>query len=207
LKDLVTEGESLDLKTFKGHEPDLLDYLVDQVMEGYVFRGIDARYQEACYVLALVRQFDVIMLRRLLSKFVPAFEGFPRNAYGGLLGKLNSTYLIEWDDTRKRYSVDPTLRRILSQFVRLRNPDLYVAVNREALDVYRSWIDRVADYRSIYIVEALYHEACLACVKETCDFTNLLKSFEQYLEQYSDEDPELAGSMLQRLAMELLNNL
>jgi hypothetical protein len=207
LKDLVTEGESLDLKTFKGHEPGLLDYLVDKVMEDYVFRGIDERYKEACYVLALVRQFDVIMLRRLLSKFVPAFKDFPRNAYGGLLGKLNSTYLIEWDDTRKGYSVDPTLRRILSQFVRLRHPDRYAAVNREALDVYRSWIERVADYRSIYIVEALYHEACLACVKETCDFTDLLKSFEQYLDQYGDEDPELAGSMLHGLKMELYGNL
>lgn len=207
LNELAAKGESLDLKTFQGHKPELLDALIKDVMDHYVFRGIDQRYREACYVLALVRQFDLIMLRRLLSNFVPAFEGHPRNAYGGLLGKLNATYLIEWDDTRKGYSVDSTLRRILSQSIRLRNPERYAAVNREALDVYRDWIARVADYRSIYIVEALYHEACLACMGETCDFADLLQSFDHYLNQYTDEDPELAGSMLQRLEMELRGNL
>ena len=207
LNKLAAEGEPLDLKTFQGHKPELLDALIKDVMEHYVFSGIDQNYQEACYVLALVRQFDLIMLRRLISKFVLAFKEHPRNAYGGLLGKLNATYLIEWDDTRKGYSVDPTLRRILGQSVRLRNPKRYITINREALDVYRDWITRVADYRSIYIVEALYHEACLACMGETCDFTDLLNSFDHYLDQYGDEEPDLKGSMLQRLEMELRSNL
>ena len=207
LNALAEQGEPVDAKTFQGHKPELLDALIKDVIDHFVFRGVGQQYQEACYVLALVRQFDLILLRRLLSNFVPAFASYPRNAYGGLLGKLNATYLIEWDDTRKGYSVDPSLRRILGQFVRLHHPQRYEDVNREALAVYRDWIERVADYRSIYIVEALYHEACLACVEETCDFREMLESFDNYLDQYEDEDPELVGSMLQRLEMELREDL
>jgi hypothetical protein len=155
----------------------------------------------------LVRQFDLILLRRLLSEFVDAFADYPRNAYGGLLSTLNATHLIEWDDRRKGYTVDPTLRRILGEHVRIQNPECYGSVNRAALEVYRDWIDRVADYRSVYIVEALYHEACLARAGVTGDFDSLLRSLDRYLAYYPEDDPDLMNSMLNRLSKELESDL
>lgn len=208
LSKLADEGKPLTPQTFSGHEPELIDALIKEVMNDLVFKHIPEELIEAYYVLALVRQFDLILLRRLLSKFVKAYADYPINAYGGILGKLNATYLINWDDKRKGYCVDPALRHILNKQTQLHNPARYIDVNREALSVYQDWIKRVTDYRSIYIVEALYHEACLACVEGQGDYSQLHESIEHYLAAYDDcQDSELLISMLDRLEKELETDL
>lgn len=203
----AAEGRALDVQAFPGYEPDLMDALIKEVMNKYIFKDVSRDLVEACYVLALVRQFDLILLRRLLSEFVREFQDYPRNAYGGLLSVLNATYLITWDDTRKGYSVDGTLRRILGRHTRLQNPGRFIDVNRAALEVYQDWIARVAEYRSIYVVEALYHEACVALVEREGDFSGLQESLDRYLGYYQDDDPDILDSMIDRLEKELESDL
>lgn len=207
LGELADEGRLIDHEMFSSYEPTLLDALIRDVIKKYVFKGVDEDLVDACYVLSLVRQFDLILLRRLLSEFVEAFADYPRNAYGGLLGTLNATHLIEWDEKRKGYTVDPTLRRILSQHIRIQNPERYKAVNQAALEVYQDWIERVADYRSIYIVEALYQEACLTSMEPDRHFDDLLESLDRYLTYYQEDDREWLNSMLDRLGKELESDL
>lgn len=207
LDQLALQGTTLTPQTFSGHEPELIDALIKEIIDAHVFKDIPVELKESYYVLALVRQFDLILLRRLLSKFVKAYKTYPINAYGGILGKLNAIYLIDWDDKRKGYCVDPALRRILNRQTQLHNPQRYIAVNREALSVYQDWIKRVTDYRSIYIVEALYHEACLACIEGQCVYDRFQESIEGYLANYDNCDPELLPSMLERLDKELAADL
>ncbi len=207
LDQLAEKGVRLTPQAFSRHEPELLDALIQEMINELVFKGIPNELRESYYVLALVRQFDLIMLRRLLSKYVAAYKDYPVNAYGGVLGKLNATYLIDWDDRRKGYCVDPALRRILNRQTQLHNPQRYIDVNREALNVYQDWIMRVTDYRSIYIVEALYHEACLACAEGQCDYDRFFSNAMAYLDTYQDYDPELLPSTLDRLEKEISADL
>jgi hypothetical protein len=158
---MLDQGEQVDSQTFTRYEPTLLDDLVRDAIDAYVFRDVEPELANACRALALLRQFDVILLRQVLSQFVPDFKDYPHSAYGGLLSLLHATQVIEWDDGRKGYNVATPLRQILSQYMRQRNPEKYVAINQAALEVYQDWVERVSENRSVYIIEALYHQAAI----------------------------------------------
>jgi len=202
LGELADQGECVNEETFPRYEPKLLDGLVREVIDGYVFRDVKPALANACRAMALLRQFDVILLRRILSEFVPDFREYPRDAFGGLLALLNATHLIDWDDVRKGYNVDSTLRRILSRYMRQSNPERYVGINKAALEVYQNWIERVTDNLSVYIIEEFYHYTCIAQVtRPQADWqTGLAERLQAYLDAYYTEgDPELQISALERL--------
>jgi len=202
LGELADAGKEINEETFSTYEPELLDDLVHEVINGYVFQGVREELANACRAVALLRQFDVILLRRVLSEHVPDFKEYPRDAYGGLLGLLHTTHLVEWNDARKGYEIDPTLRRILGRHTRERNPKLYVQINQAALEVYRDWIERVEDNRSVYIIEELYHQACLGrTINSRADLRiKLAEQLRAHLNNhYTQGDPELLASALERL--------
>jgi radical SAM protein with 4Fe4S-binding SPASM domain len=140
-------------------EHDLVNVLVDRVIDRYVMKNIEPELNAACRILAVVRQFDVVILRRLLSQFVDAFKDMREALYLGLVGRLTETHLVEWDSLRKGYALDPTLRRILPLHLRYDQPERYLQVNREAAAIYAEWIERVRENRSVYVLERLYHQA------------------------------------------------
>jgi hypothetical protein len=207
---MLDQGEKIDHQTFPIYEPGLLDDLVHKAIDEYVFRDVDQELVNACRVLALLRQFDVILLRRVLSRFVSDFKDYPRAAYGGLLGLLHTTQVIEWDDGRKGYNVAMPLRQILSQHMRQHNPRQYIAINQAALEVYHDWIKRVSENRSVYIIEAVYHQAVINRVSapQATEPADIVQQFRAYLERcytlenYAD-DRDLLDGALDRLEQEL----
>jgi hypothetical protein len=147
------------------------------------------------------------MLREILTQALPKdFGKYGRNEFGGLLSRLRSTQLVLWDDRRKGYTLDPTLRHIIGEHIRRHHPTLYVKVNRYAIEVYRDWIVRAGDNRAIYIVEELYQQACANRVledtspKDRVEVTNLLK---ERINEYQQGDPDLRVSALDRLYHEI----
>lgn len=207
----------LDAQAQKGRQPEqarfdeirlaLLNELSQSFVYEFAFNGLDRDVIQACEVMSLVRQFDIIMLREILSVAKPkVFGKYGRNEFGGLLSRLRSTQLVLWDDRRKGYALDPTLRRIMDEHICHGQPELYAEVNRTSIDVYKDWIRRAGDNRGIYIVEMLYQQACLNQIPEIKK-KNLVKLLEEEILDYKQDDPELRASALNRLYHELESDL
>ncbi len=206
LDTMAKSGETPKPEQFDRIEPDLRDGLVQEFVEKFAFNGLDEEIVNACRVLALVRQFDVIMLREILKETVYSFESYEREEFGKVLSRLRATQLVLWDDKRKGYALDPTLRHILGEHIRRHQPNLYAQVSRVALRVYRDWIERAGDNRGVYIVEEIYQQACLNLVPDVLspeERIELRKLLEQRLREYHQRDPDLRASAIDRLYHEL----
>lgn len=188
-------------------EHDLVNVLVDRVVDKYVFKDIALDLNAACRILALVRQFDVVVLRRLLSKFVDAFKDMREALYLGQVGRLTETHLVEWDSVRKGYALDPTLRHILALHLRYDQPERYLQVNREAAVIYAEWIERVRENRSVYVLERLYHQAHIALAEGQSPAQvsgDLRQELTGYLsDYYVDSDRAFALRSTDQLCQEL----
>ncbi len=186
---------------------ELINRLIDRVIDQYVMKGIDPDLNAALRVLAVVRQFDVIFLQRLLSKFVPEFKELREPLFLEVLSRLAGTYLVGWDRERKGYAIDLTLRRILALHLQCTQQERYLAANREAAELYADWIERVPENRSIYVVERLYHKTCIALTegksaKEVA--ISLQEELGNYLQRYyRDGDRALAQKATEQLRQEL----
>lgn len=186
---------------------ELINALVDRVIDRYVMKGIEDDLKAAFRVLTVVRQFDVTILRRLLSSFLEEFKTLREPLFLSVLGRLKSTYLVEWDPVRKGYAIDPTIRRILALHLCYNHPKCYLQVNDMAADIYAEWIKKVQENRSVYVVERLYHRAIPAIVNKRplgLIIKELRKELEGYLATYyTDEDRERAQRSTDQLLQEL----
>ncbi len=203
---LAKEGKIPPLDQFSSIETNLIDGLVQEFVEAYAFKYVSNELATACRMLALVRQFDVIMLREILTKTLPSFAKYQREEFGGVLSSLRATQLVWWDDRRKGYALDHTLRHILGENIRRHQPDLYAQVNQIAIEIYRDWIKNAGDNRGVYIVEELYQQSCLNQVSSDSHSNkkaSLAGLLEQRLQGYSQRDPDLRASALDRLYHEL----
>jgi len=200
--------EEYRIKGQEALDRELLNRLMDRVIDRYVMKGIDPDLNAALRVLAVVRQFDVIFLQRLLSKFVPEFKDLREALFLEVLSRLAGTYLVEWDRVRKGYAIDLTLRRVLALHLRYNQQERYLAASREeAAELYADWIERVPENRSIYVVERLYHRACIALAegKPAGEVAiGLQKELENYLQRYyRNGDRALAQKATEQLRQEL----
>ena len=203
----------LDAQAHKGRQPEkahfdeirlaLLNELSQNFVYKFAFNGLAPDVIQACEVMSLARQFDIIMLREILSAAKPeVFGRYGRNEFGGLLSRLRSTQLVLWDDRRKGYALDPTLRRIMDEYICNGQAELYAEVNRTAIEIYKDWIQRAGDNRGIYIVEMLYQQACLNQLPKI-EKKNLAELLGIEIKEYKQDDPELRASALNRLYHEL----
>lgn len=206
LGELASGKIPLTERQFIKQEDNLLDGLVQEFVDAYAFRGLSDELIGACRVMSLVRQFDVIMLREILNGVSTSYEAYPRDEFGMLLSRLRSTQLVLWDEKRKGYAIDPTLRHILNEYIFHHNPAQYLSVNQLAMAVYQDWITRSGDNRGVYIVEELYHQACINRLNRhilPAGPTDLSEVLETHIAQYHQQDPDLRVSALDRLYHEL----
>jgi hypothetical protein len=205
LEKSVEAGQDVEVEHFPTYKPNLLNDLVHGFVETYAFRDIDSvELVSACRVLALLRQFDVILLRAVLKNFVPSFANYRSLAFSNVLTELRKTQLVVWDNERKGYALDITLRRVLSEYTYQNQPELYADVNRTALEVYRDWIQRASDNLAVYVAEAVYHRACLNRVSE--ESVDLVQFLKELLAEYAQSDPEVRIRALNRVREELDND-
>jgi hypothetical protein len=208
---MAKKGQKPQEESFDRLEVDLLDALTQDFVNAFAFKGLEPEVINACRVMSLVRQFDVIMLREILTNALPEeFADYGRNEFGGLLSRLRSTQLVLWDDRRKGYAIDPTLRHILGEYIRRKRPKLYAQANRVAIEIYRDWIERSGDNRGIYIVEELYQQACLNQLPDDIlgDGKQELKLLlQKRIDEYHQQDFDLRASALDRLYHELEDDL
>jgi len=181
-------GQSFRRADFKEYQKRLVQELVDQLVEPVVMRDVPGDIRHAYRVVALARQFDVNVLRRLLTRFVEEPFGGKSAAYFlGVVGAMVKTTLVEWSSARRGYVLDGTIRWMLALNVKLSAGDRYEEINQELIGLYDEWIGRVPENRSGFIIERLYHEACLQSVQGVSAEAiadRLGKLLKSYLKEY-----------------------
>jgi hypothetical protein len=147
---------------FEAYQERLIENLVDGLIEDRIMEEVPAEIRRAYRVMALPRQFDVNVLRRLLTQFVEdPFQGKSAAYFLGVVGRMVKTTLVEWSSDRRGYVLDDTIRWMLALHMRLTDEARYVRIQRALIELYEEWIERVPENRSGFIIERLYHTACL----------------------------------------------
>jgi hypothetical protein len=170
------------------------------LIQDYAFERLDREARIACELMGLVRIFDTTMLRRVLHEHGgQPFREWSQEDYGDLLLRLKKTQLLVWT---KGYSLDPALRYLIHEYYAACQPETYVAVNRTALGVYLEWLTRPVDNRALFLIEALYHQACLRRAGEAVSLEDTLEEqLGEYRRRIRDDDA--LRQALEQLAGEL----
>ena len=198
-------GERVDQDVFSERETNLLWQVFDRFIRDYAFRSLDKDSSEpyertACELMALVRLFDTTMLRRiLLACSDDLFAGWTQEDFGDLLLRLKKSHLLVWN---RGYALDPTLRHLIHQYYATCEQPTYVAANQIALEVYGEWLKKPVDNRALFVIELLFHQACLNRAGES---VNLEQVLDNQLREYQEriKDPYALRDALERLAGEL----
>lgn len=182
------DNKSFDKATFREYEAELVKTL-ESVLRERIFQAYSSEIINTCYALALVRSFDQALFRLVLPRCLGVFRDEPENTYGSFWNKLNSTQLFVEDETCNRHHLEPALQSVIRRYMRMYQAEYYKTGHDSALASYQELIPKVADRRNHYILEALYHEACLLHVNSQAqsevDFKPLLEHFTDYLTSYA----------------------
>jgi hypothetical protein len=159
-------GRPFERADFDKYQTRLVQELAEQLIERVVMEGVSLDIKHAYRVMAVARHFDVNVLRRLLTRFVQdPFADKSAAYFLGVVGAMVKTTLVEWSSARRGYMLDDTIRWMLALHMRLTDRQKYEEINRELIGLYDEWIERVPENRSGFIIERLYHEACLESVQ------------------------------------------
>jgi len=181
-------GRPFKRADFDEYQARLVQDLVDQLVERIVMEDVPSDIRRAYRVMALARHFDVNVLRRLLTRFVQdPFADKSAAYFLSVVGAMVKTTLVEWRSDRRGYALDDTIRGMLALNMKLTNEKLYQEINQDLIGLYDEWIGRVPENRSGFIIERLYHEACLQSAQGTraeAIADRLCGLLEGYLEYY-----------------------
>lgn len=117
---------------------------------------------ETMLILALLRRFDVQVLKRILPGLLPdPYQSYGTVDYLDLIDRLRP-----WVEWRRQggYALNPALRLMLHGYVVTIKLDLFRKVNRTAEILYRGWLE--SEYREHYLIELLYHILALHRVEK-----------------------------------------
>jgi len=203
IDDWVTAGQAFTPETFASRESDLLSQIFRRFIVDYAFKELNAPLKTACELLAMVRLFDTTMLRQVLQVCGgKEFAKWHQEDFGDLMLRLKRTQLLVWHNG---YAIDPDLRYVIQEYMLACEPQMYIAVNRTALQVYQDWLEKPVDNRGLFVIEELYHQACLRRAGEPVGLEEVL---EARLQQYPNwiKDPQALRNALERLEGELVND-
>jgi len=214
LDDLIAhQAPTAPLVDFGKVEGELWEKLADELVANYIFRNVQSTLIPICHTISLVRQFDLVLLRKLLED-TNQVPGMTVQEYGGLLNQLVATGLVFWSKQHKAYILDDTLRHILSEYIYRHNSQTYARINTLVAEHYRESISRAGENLGAYIVEELYHRSCVQriCLDnmlaakqyhvQCIDPENLLcDRLQAYREKQPDE--EIQAATFDRLRHEL----
>jgi hypothetical protein len=157
LVDRASEKNIVSLDEYSAHKTELLDQEYRVQIRNAVFPDIRIASDEVIDILALLRRFDVSVLKGILPKINPdIFASYKQKHYLDLIRELGSR--IHWRD-QGGYALDDTLWAMLSSYISTFEPTTYAKVNRVAVEMYEEWLQE--EYRQNYLIEMLYHRMAL----------------------------------------------
>lgn len=200
INDLQDEGFAVTLDTFSQVKPELLREIYWKFIQGYVFRSLSPDEKTACELLSVVRLFDTTMLREVMRGCADReYSEWNQEEFGNLLLKLKKTQLLVWD---KGYTIDPSIRHLIREYLQALDVPTFARVNETAVRVYEDWLGRRVENRNLFVIEELFHYACLKRVGQDVSLQDVLQ---QRLEEYPKwiDDIQALSSALDRLAEEI----
>lgn len=142
---------------FQAHAKELTGKYYRAYVEDRVLADLAPDIRETMLVLALLRRFDVKVLKKILPDLLPE----PYQSYGTADYLDLIDHLRPWVDWRRQggYVLNPAFRLMLQGYVLTIKPDLYKRVNRVAEVMYRGWLEN--EHREHHLIELLYHVLAL----------------------------------------------
>lgn len=173
LIEMLKKGEFERVGLIEGLKTGFVDKVFDEL-------GIEDEVRTALSLVSLVRGFDVVMLGQILKNDL-LFENFGRNEFGGLLSRLRSSQLVNWDEEAKGYVVTSGFREILSEWVKQKDPEKYRQAQKMIVEVYEDWIGRAGSEatKMDYKIEKIYHLNLLGDIGQSS----------RLLIEYMDDNP------------------
>jgi Cdc6-like AAA superfamily ATPase len=134
-------------------------YISEQVVKAILTHIVPNAHAELPRILnitALVREFDISTLRLLIS--VDNLDTTPpsQSTLYQIIRQLAETRLMHWNESRRSYQLDATLRHIFAQAMWSNQPEYCNSVRQAALDYYTDLIDKHPSTREQYLVEYFY---------------------------------------------------
>ncbi len=148
----------------KNYELDIIQELVHVFIDKYVMQSITEELKQAVRLIAPIRRFDVDLLGQFIDKFSLPYEG----GFGVLTlrGDMINSHLVEYDEHRKAQAMDPTVRRILTLFMRHFAPERYREVNEFAFQFNTRRLQQSSGTDiTLFMIERLYHRANLLALE------------------------------------------
>lgn len=196
----LSNGHGGDEEFLKENEGRLIPWL--EALDAYLLRSITPGQRDVLHKLCVLRTIREGALFYLL----PDMED---DVYRELLDELEATRLVWWDPESGTYTMNPSLRRLLSLRLRLQEPDTFSRRHRRAADYYSRVIEANPYDCGPLLIEAIYHlahgypeeasekiEELLSPNLSADNFT--VGGAENLLEQLA-EDEELARALLDPL--------
>lgn len=190
---------------FSSKKNELLSKIFDEYVNKYALSKLNKDTRSAIHYMSMVRYFDTTMLREILQNCAGApFDEWEEDAFKDLMDELKKTELLDWG---KAYTIELDLRLLIRDYYLLVKPDNYVIVNTKAKAVYHYWLSRQVDSRTMYIVEELYHAACLNMIG--AEYENLSEILKKNLQEYPNRiknDKEALEKALSHLKEEIIHD-
>lgn len=199
--------QPVDQNLFASRKEEMLRELYDRLIYEHAFNRLETPEERlACELLSMVRLFDTTMMREILTACrAEQFERWSYEDFGDLSRRLRKSQLLVWN-TGKGYAIDPALRHIIREYYELCAPKDYRTANETAYRVYGEWLAKPVDNRALFVIEALYHQACLRIAGGQEELVRLLR---EQVDQYHQwiRIPDVRQEALARLEGELAHDV
>jgi hypothetical protein len=191
-KNLVTS------ESFIRNQPELFDRIFNDFILKYAFEKLSDEQRTACELLGMVRRFDVKMLQEVAkASKLTIFDKMDRDGFRYLLDELKKAQFMDWN---QGFVLDQPLRHLISEYYYWRRKEEYIDINRVALKVNEEWLAIPVDNRGLFIIETLYHNACLKRAGVSIELDDALR---QKMSVFPKENHDALKDSLTRLAGEL----
>jgi len=174
---------------FRLHAQELSRKYYRTYVEEKVLADLTPDLRETVLIMALLRRFDVKMLKEVLPRLLPElYQVYGTADYLDLIDRLRP-----WVQWRRQggYTLNPAFRTMLQGYTLTVKPDLFKGVNRTAVILYQGWLE--SEYREYYLLELLYHRLVLLESEKDSTPPTLLMALGKELQPYISGESK-AGS-------------
>ncbi len=157
-----------------------------EVIQKEIFSVLPPGLDNVCRIMSVGRLFVHDMLENLLPQYSDSQRLCASN---NIISDLRNLSLVEWDNENKGYSLDKMIRHILSRYMEIFDTSKFVEYNEKMRDIFSSLIEKFNEFRSIYMLQKLYHIAVLEDQKKTPQSWTVLEGeLRGYFKKYEGND-------------------
>lgn len=163
---LITEQDRLPMSdVFERKTEEIAQVLDAAIVQNRFMQGLNDEQQKLLEAVCILRKFNPMSLKRFAARFVDEKYAQESTAfYLRVLGDLVDSKLVEWTRVARAHVLDNVVRHMMSYNLKVRDPQGFRARHEEAAGMYGRMITESPAQGSLFILERLYHLACLSDV-------------------------------------------